>query len=294
MPREFIQKLTNLVLANRANETFGPDDLAREAGMSHTHLNRKLKSFTNQNASQFIREIRLRKAKELLANKDLTIAEISYRVGFSSPAYFNRCFHEYFGHAPGELRNHEPDSVPEEPLPKKLQHSKALIGSIIGLVVLVTFSFFLIRKIQYSKEKTIAVIPFINDSPDSTNVYFINGLIETITDKLSQISDLKVTSRTSAERYRNNNTKSIPQISRELKVRYILEGSSQKIGDSVLVSVQLIDASIDKHILSQQFIVKYENVLNLYNEIAFNVASKIKALVTPKEKQLIRETPTIN
>ena len=298
MHREFIQKLTNLVEANLANETFGPEDLARETGMSHTNLNRKLKINSNQNASQFIREVRLKKAKELLLNEELTVAEISYRVGFSSPAYFHRCFHEYFGVAPGESRNHEPGNEPEEqpvePISRKRQRSKALIGIIVGLIIIIPAIFFGYQKIQYSKDKSIAVLPFINDSQDSTNVYFINGLIETITDKLSQISDLKVTSRTSAERYRNNKTKSIPQIARELKVRYILEGSSQKIGDSVLVSVQLIEARKDKHIISQQFTVKYEKILTLYNEIAFDVASKTRALITPEEKQLIQKTPTTN
>jgi AraC-like DNA-binding protein len=62
--KEFIQKLTNIVEANLANENFGPEELAREAGMSHSNLYRKLKSISNQNASQFIREIRLKKAKK--------------------------------------------------------------------------------------------------------------------------------------------------------------------------------------------------------------------------------------
>jgi TolB-like protein/AraC-like DNA-binding protein/Tfp pilus assembly protein PilF len=294
MQHEFIQKLTNLVEANLANEKFGPKELARETNMSHAHLNRKLKIISTQNAGQFIREIRLKKAKELLLNKDLTVAEISYLVGFSSPAYFNKCFHEYFGVAPGELRNHEPEEQPVEPIPKKHHRSKILIGLIVGLIVLIPFSVFLINKRLYSKEKSIAVLTFINDSHDSTNIFFINGITETITDKLAQIKDLKVTSRTSTERYRNNKTKSIPQIARELGVRYILEGSVQKIGDTVLVSVQLIEAGTDKHILSFQYPGKYDNILNLYNEIALEVATKTKALITPEEKQLIQKTPTAN
>jgi tetratricopeptide (TPR) repeat protein len=111
---------------------------------------------------------------------------------------------------------------------------------------------------------------------------------------LSQIKDLKVTSRNSAERYRNNKTKSTPRIGRELGVKYIVEGSGQRIGDSVLVSVQLIEARKDKHIISQQYTGKYENILNLYSEIALDVASKTKTLITPEEKQLIRKTPTTN
>ncbi len=97
MHREFIHKLTSLVEANLANEKFGPEELAREAGMSHSNINRKLKIIYNQSISQFIREIRLKKAKEFMLNEDATVAEISYRVGFSSPTYFNNCFREYFG-----------------------------------------------------------------------------------------------------------------------------------------------------------------------------------------------------
>ncbi len=202
MPREFIQKLTNLVEANLANENLGPEELAKEAGISHSNLNRKLKIISNQNSSHFIREVRLKKAKELLQNKDLTAAEISYRVGFGSPTYFNKCFHEYFGVAPGELRNHEQDdeveAKPAEPVPGKGNLTKVMIGLVISLILIIPSAFFLIQKIIYSKEKSIAVLPFINDSQDSTNVSFINGVTETITDKLSQIHDLKVTSRNSA------------------------------------------------------------------------------------------------
>ena len=150
MHREFIQKLTNLVEANLANEKFGPDELAREAGISHSHLNRKLKTIFNQTISQFIREVRLKKAKELLLNEDTTVAEISYRVGFGSPNYFNNCFHEYFGYSPSELRNHnhenQPEEQPVETFTGKAKRTKILIGLLVGLIVLIPFSVFLLNK----------------------------------------------------------------------------------------------------------------------------------------------------
>lgn len=298
MPKEFIQKLNNLVEANLANEKFGPESLAREMGMSRSSLHRKLRTISNQNISQFIREIRLKKARELLLNEDLTASEIAYRVGFGSPTYFNKCFHAYFGVAPGEFRNRElaSDAAEQtvESIRPKRKRSKTLAGFVISFIILIPAFFLVYQNIQSSEDKSIAVIPFINDSPDSTNVYFVNGLIETITDKLAQINDLKVASRNSAEKYRNNKTKSTPRIARELGVTYILEGSGQRIGDSVLVSVQLIEARKDKHILSQQYHGKYENIFNLYNEIAFDVATKTKALITTEEKKLIRKTPTAN
>jgi TolB-like protein/AraC-like DNA-binding protein/Tfp pilus assembly protein PilF len=298
MQWEFINKLTSLVEAKLGNEKFGPEDLASDAGMSHTHLNRKLKTLCNQNASQFIREIRLKNGRELLLNEDLTVAEISYRVGFGSPTYFNRCFHAYFGLTPGELRTHEHENKPvepsHEPIPAKHSTSKKLIGIILAFVIVIPTVFFMYQIKTDRKEKSIAILPFTNNSQDSTNVYFINGLVETITDKLSQIKDLEVNSRTSTERYRNNTSKSILQIARDLQVHYIMEGSAQMIGDSVLVSVQLIEARKDKHILSQQYTGSSRNILNLYSEIALDVASNTKALITTEEKVLLKKMPTEN
>lgn len=155
MQREFIQKLTALVEASLANEKFGPEELAAEAGMSHSNLNRKLKSLTNQNASQFIREIRLKKAKEMLQNEELTAAEISYRVGFGSPTYFNKCFHEFYGYAPGEMRNnsngnhnnglHKNNITRKNEKRKKISVYKVSLGA---LILLSTVVWFIIQPIQ--------------------------------------------------------------------------------------------------------------------------------------------------
>ena len=99
-----IRKLTEIILANLENENFGVKELATESGMSQYGLNRRLRSVSNKSINQFICEIRLLKALEMLQNEELTIAEVSYRVGFSSPAYFNKCFHDYFGYPPGEFK----------------------------------------------------------------------------------------------------------------------------------------------------------------------------------------------
>ncbi len=296
MPKEFIQKLTTIVEANLANEKFGPEELANEADISHSNLNRKLKSISKQTVSQFIREIRLKKGKELLQKEELTVAEISFRVGFGSPTYFSTCFHEYFGIAPGELRNRAPDiendEQPAETKPKSSKRMKIMLWVVFGLIITITTVFLLIQKSTFSKEKSIAVLPFINYSQDAENLFFVNGLTESVTDKLAQIKDLKVTSRNSSEKYRDNKTKSTPRIGRELGVRYILEGSGQKIGDSVIVSVQLINARKDRHIYSHQYHEKYFNIFDLYTVIALDIASKIKALITPEEKKSIEKKPS--
>jgi AraC-like DNA-binding protein len=67
-------------------------------------MHRKLKALTGKSASLYLRTVRLAKAKQMIEQKKGTISEISYWVGFSSPAYFSRCFKEEFGHAPSEVK----------------------------------------------------------------------------------------------------------------------------------------------------------------------------------------------
>ncbi|MGB8492115.1 MAG: helix-turn-helix transcriptional regulator, partial [Bacteroidales bacterium] len=109
MDQAFIRKIANIVSANISDETFGAEKLAKEAGMSRVSLHRRIKSIKNQDVTQFIREIRLRRAKEMIQNNEGTISEIAFRVGFGSATYFNKCFHEYFGSPPGEARRRTGD-----------------------------------------------------------------------------------------------------------------------------------------------------------------------------------------
>jgi len=107
LDQAFIKKLTDIILANLENERFGVEELSHQMGMSHTTIHRKLRSYTRLSVSQFIREVRLQKAHEMLEQNMGNVSEISYRVGFGSPTYFNKCFHEYYGYPPGEVRKIE-------------------------------------------------------------------------------------------------------------------------------------------------------------------------------------------
>lgn len=312
MHSEFIQKLTNLVEANLANEKFGPEDMAKEAGMSHSNLNRKLKTISNQNSSQFIREIRLKKAKELLLNENLTIAEISYRVGFGSPTYFSNCFREYFGVSPGELRNREPENelvnVPEsEPLikqkeqpvefiPKKSKRIKILFGLVILLIVLIPVSVFVTNKISVSseiiKEKSIAVLSFKYLGNEADKQYLAHGMMDAILAHLSKIKDLRVISDTSAEQYKEN--KSAREIGMEDNVAYLLNGSLQENNNQVRLILQLVRTSDESHVWSEVFDRDWKDIFSIQSEVAEAVARQLQAVITPEEIQLIRKTPTTN
>lgn len=123
--QSLINKLTDIVLANISREDFDVEELAREAGMSRSSIHRKLKEVINQNASQFIREIRLKKSMEMLQQGLGTASVIAYKVGFGSPAYFTKCFHEYYGYPPGEVKK---ESSGEEDDPVKTDSKEHFAG----------------------------------------------------------------------------------------------------------------------------------------------------------------------
>lgn len=102
LDKKLIKKAICIVHKNLLEENFSVEILATEIGMSRTHLHRKLKSITDQSASEFIRNIRLEKAKELMKNSELKINEIGYAVGFNSHTYFTKSFKKYVGLSPQE------------------------------------------------------------------------------------------------------------------------------------------------------------------------------------------------
>lgn len=100
----FLEKVTGIIESHMDDEEFSVEGLAKEVGMSRGQLHRKLKALTNQSTSEFIRNFRLQRAAELIKQNAGNIAEIAYEVGFSSQAYFTRCFQEQFNCSPTEYR----------------------------------------------------------------------------------------------------------------------------------------------------------------------------------------------
>ncbi len=167
--------------------------------------------------------------------------------------------------------------------------------SFMVIGVLIVLQFFIPQKQVQAKEleKSIAVLPFKNDSNDSTNIYLINGLMESLLDNLQKIEDLRVISRTSVEKYRHN-ALSIPEIARELNASYLVEGSGQKIGDQILLNIQLIEASTDKHLWAERYKREAGDIFELQLEVARSIAEAIEAIITPEEAELIEKVPTDN
>ena len=145
-------------------------------------------------------------------------------------------------------------------------------------------------------EKSIAVLPFINDSSDQENTFFINGVMEEILNNLQRIRDLRVISRTSVEKFRGQN-KSIPEIAYELGVNYIVEGSGQKYGNAFRLRVQLIMAAKESHLWGESFqqkITEVEDIFNIQTLIAESIANELNAVISPEEKKRLEKIPSIN
>ncbi|MDR8390807.1 tetratricopeptide repeat protein [Aliifodinibius sp. S!AR15-10] len=103
MDDAFLKKLTAVVEENLGDEQFNVTDLAFKAGVSRSKIHRKLQQLMNKSTSQFIREIRLQHAMELLKTRVATISEIAYKVGFNSHTYFSKCFHDYYDFPPSKV-----------------------------------------------------------------------------------------------------------------------------------------------------------------------------------------------
>jgi len=298
---ELIQKLTQIVLDNLDNEQFGVSELARQVGMNRSHLYRKVILLTKKSLSQFIREIRLSAALKILKEESVTVSEAAYKVGFNNPSYFNSCFHKYFGFPPGEARRQDTG--------KSMRNKKRNDGPVKYLfsfdkkyVFLAVFFFllsgsvaallFLKRYNPLSEEKSIALLPFQNLSEEKGNEYFVDGLVEDLQNRISVIKELKVTSRTSSEMYRERGKKSVPEIASELGVTYIVEGSVQRYGDKVRIIVTLIDAINDNPIWAKKYEQDIENVFNTQSEIARKIAFELNMTLTPKQKTHLQENRT--
>ena len=98
--RKFVNEFSSIVESNIANENFTVDDICKEIGISRVQLYKKVKAVLGYNVNDYILNVRMQKAKYLLLNEDLSISEISFKVGFSSQAYFSTVFKSKFGMTP--------------------------------------------------------------------------------------------------------------------------------------------------------------------------------------------------
>jgi len=136
--------------------------------------------------------------------------------------------------------------------------------------------------------KSIAVLPFVNMSADPGNQFFSDGISEELLNVLVKVPELGVASRTSSFAYKDKEMSAV-DIARELKVSYILEGSVRKAGDKVRVTAQLIDAVNDRHLWSETYDRKLDDIFAIQDEIANAIVAALRgSLITAKTAPAVK------
>jgi TolB-like protein/Tfp pilus assembly protein PilF len=141
-------------------------------------------------------------------------------------------------------------------------------------------------------DKSIAVLPFENLSPDPNNAYFADGVQDEILTRLASLADLKVISRTSVMQYKSGTARDLRKIGHELGVARVVEGTVQRAGNRVRVNAQLIDVSTNRGLWGQSYDRDLADVFAIQSEIATAIARQLQASLSARERTAIEQAPT--
>jgi TolB-like protein/Flp pilus assembly protein TadD/tRNA A-37 threonylcarbamoyl transferase component Bud32 len=144
-----------------------------------------------------------------------------------------------------------------------------------------------------SVAKSIAVLPFVNMSADPENEYFTDGIAEEIINALTKVQALRVAARTSAFAFKGKN-QDIRQVGEQLNVATVLEGSVRKAGTRLRVTAQLVNVADGYHLWSERYDRELQDVFAIQDEIAGNIVTALRVVLSDQEKRAIEKAPTDN
>jgi TolB-like protein len=140
---------------------------------------------------------------------------------------------------------------------------------------------------------SIAVLPFDNLSKDPEQEYFADGMTDDLITDLSKISDLFVIARNSTFQYKDKAV-DVKKVSRDLGIRYVLEGSIRKVGDKVRINAQLIDATTGGHLWAERYDGQIDDIFSLQDKITQKIVSALAIKLTSGEQENIASKGTDN
>jgi TolB-like protein/Flp pilus assembly protein TadD len=143
---------------------------------------------------------------------------------------------------------------------------------------------------QHAPKERLAVLPFVNISPDPNDEFFADGLTEEMITKLSEVGGLKVIARTSVMNYKKKEKK-VADIGKELGVGSIVEGSVRKSGSKIRVTVQLVDAHTEEHLWASNYDKELDDIFAIQSDIASKVANSLSRRIFKVEGE--RDTDDI-
>jgi TolB-like protein len=149
--------------------------------------------------------------------------------------------------------------------------------------------------IDSPSEKSIAVLPFENRSPNADDAFFAAGVHDDLLTHLSKIADMHVISRTSVMGYAGSDRK-LPDIGRELGVATVMEGAVQRAGNRVRINVQLIDVDTDTHLWAEIYDrdLTADNIFDIQSEITKAIASALDTVLSDSDQAELAKRPTQN
>ena len=192
-------------------------------------------------------------------------------------------------------------------LAKPVHRPRMIIGAAIAIVVLALgtgiWSYLSQRKDEPSSvakpahlltdKPSIAVLPFLNMSGDSNQQHLADGISEDLTTQLSKVSGLFVISRTTAFQYKDRSG-DVRQVAKDLGVRYVLEGSVRRGGQTLRVNAQLIDATTGGHLWAETFDGPAVDVFALQDRINAKIVAALRVKLTPAEKARVGYRGTVS
>ncbi len=149
------------------------------------------------------------------------------------------------------------------------------------------------RRAAIPEQKSIAVLPFVDMSPEQDQEYFCDGMTEELINRLSTIQGLRVPARTSAFMFKGK-TEDIREIGTKLSVQTVLEGSVRKAGNELRITAQLINVADGYHIWSDRYDRELRDIFVIQDEISSAIVSALRLKITSEEKQKMFERPIDN
>jgi len=195
-------------------------------------------------------------------------------------------------------------SATPQQIPPKSRNPGKMAFAVAGVLLILLLSYFLYSNFSTQQQladappkvidKSIAVLPFKDDSQGGDNQYFCDGMMDEILNHLQKITELGVKSRSAVEPYRNSDL-SFATKAQELEVAFILEGAVRKYGDRFRVTTQLIDVESGNHLWSETYDgVFSDTIFVIQSNIAKKIATSLHAVITPEEEKVIDKYPTTN
>ncbi len=317
----FIKRAAEGVINHIGDVGFSGNELADQLALSREQTHRKLKQYTSLSTGKFIRYIRLLKSCIYLNENKFSIAEISYKVGFDSPSYFNKCFKDEMGISPGEFKKKKDTAqLGEKPIftfyqcpeiykvlssngihlaltiqkKRKNARQKVLWIASIPIILLVIITSFLLsikgkeKAVATLVEKSrIAVIPFANQTGDSLMTQVGDITSSWISSQLDELEDVKTVPYFTIKQYQPhigilpNDPQNRPTLGEVVGAQYFITGNYFLKGRQIYFDTRLIDAYSQETIYHLPVM---EGPKDSVMQVIENLRLKIAGLVTNLEE----------